>query len=875
MSTLPTRIAPHRLWRFRVIFSVPQSSFLGGLDGDVFPEILVGAPRSGDSASPAALADLGAVHIISLLPSPLGDTELAVCGDGIVQQVSIAAPLRRWIEACDDGNGIAGDGCSPNCRLEAPRSLIDTVAIRPGTGASGGLDNGRVAAGDLFGTAPALLLNPDVNGDAVADVACAFIDAAAAEVNAVLVAIMDNEGSVAGFNVINEDGLNPDGAIATSYFTGFGSSIASLGDVDASGSADLVVGSPGAGIVWLVLLRADGSPRGAAMLNEQRRRAGDAAHVAAIGDVDGNGAVDIAFASMATDYGGVSVLLRAADDVFGVLRYIDIAPPADVQLRLRVSFMADPSFAFAFQGLSTAGDVDGDGVPDLLVVDKAVSVADAGSGLDHLNALHVLFLDTTGSVVHTTRMSIPEGQELDALNQVAACGNGGAAVVPPGSQTAFYADLKRSTWSPIAATALIADGGSSGIDCAIEDNDLLLLSGHAAARRSGDAMGALLLDRVAFTAPCGDGIVDSTVGETCDDGNAVGGDGCSATCLIEPAAMPTTASSVTLRRPDLTDTDEFGSSAAVISRPDVNGDGYGEVAVASAVRQDVTIFFLIDNVLAPPNMVTLSSTDFGAIAVGGPIAPLGDVDDDDVGDLALTFGTHCILALLESDGTPASYGTINFGSTANAPAITGISSIASLGDMNRNGVVDLAFGDGNGETVVILFLSASNFGDVLRSVTLTSSDAALTPVIDSGHRFGASLCAVDIDGDSWPLASPTRLPIPATDPSCSSFSRAAAPSPQHPRSSQASAPRTRTTTTTSRSWASACSACRASSAPLRRPRTASRSRATTSFGSRSTAAPSRSRAVTRRAARRLSWTWRWASASTLSSTTFSTRAATM
>ncbi|MEJ7733269.1 MAG: hypothetical protein WKG00_29255, partial [Polyangiaceae bacterium] len=49
-------------------------------------------------------------------PAPNGDTgpfvlttETAVCGDGVVAS----------IEPCDDGNGMAGDGCSPTCAVEA------------------------------------------------------------------------------------------------------------------------------------------------------------------------------------------------------------------------------------------------------------------------------------------------------------------------------------------------------------------------------------------------------------------------------------------------------------------------------------------------------------------------------------------------------------------------------------------------------------------------------------------------------------------------------------------------------------------------------------------------------------------------------------
>jgi len=37
---------------------------------------------------------------------------------------------------------------------------------------------------------------------------------------------------------------------------------------------------------------------------------------------------------------------------------------------------------------------------------------------------------------------------------------------------------------------------------------------------------------------CGDGIIDTAIGETCDDGNIVSGDGCSSTCIIEVPVIP-------------------------------------------------------------------------------------------------------------------------------------------------------------------------------------------------------------------------------------------------------------------------------------------------------------------------------------------------
>ena len=33
---------------------------------------------------------------------------------------------------------------------------------------------------------------------------------------------------------------------------------------------------------------------------------------------------------------------------------------------------------------------------------------------------------------------------------------------------------------------------------------------------------------------CGDTVIDTEYGETCDDGNTIGGDGCDESCIIEP-----------------------------------------------------------------------------------------------------------------------------------------------------------------------------------------------------------------------------------------------------------------------------------------------------------------------------------------------------
>ncbi|MBK9035747.1 MAG: tandem-95 repeat protein [Myxococcales bacterium] len=80
--------------------------------------------------------------------------------------------------------------------------------------------------------------------------------------------------------------------------------------------------------------------------------------------------------------------------------------------------------------------------------------------------------------------------------------------------------------------------------------------------------------------PCGDGTLQAAVGEACDDGNTVSGDGCSSTCQIEAGAVcsgtaPTTCAKLVINEIDYdqagTDTAEFveiynaGTAAADLS----------------------------------------------------------------------------------------------------------------------------------------------------------------------------------------------------------------------------------------------------------------------------------------------------------------------
>ena len=76
------------------------------------------------------------------------------------------------------------------------------------------------------------------------------------------------------------------------------------------------------------------------------------------------------------------------------------------------------------------------------------------------------------------------------------------------------------------------DGGTGGSVVAVCGN------GSVEGAEACDDMGeSATCNDDCTLASCGDGVLNVTAGEECDDGNMVGGDGCGATCLLPPAAL--------------------------------------------------------------------------------------------------------------------------------------------------------------------------------------------------------------------------------------------------------------------------------------------------------------------------------------------------
>jgi Ca2+-binding RTX toxin-like protein len=274
----------------------------------------------------------------------------------------------------------------------------------------------------------------------------------------------------------------------------------------------------------------------------------------------------------------------------------------------------------------------------------------------------------------------------------------------------------------------------------------------------------------------GDGVADLAVGAFRDD---TGGSNRGTVYVLFMNADGTVKTSTKIASdtgggPTLANNDGFGYSVAGIG--DLDGNGVADLAVGA--RGDDTggssrgaVYLLLLNTDGTVKSSTKIANDTG----GGPtlangdvfgfsVAGIGDLDGDGVADLAVgafrddTGGrdrgaVHVLL--LNSDGTVKSSTRIASGMNG-GPVLENYgnfgSAVAGVGDLNGDGVGDLAVGVYHDRTggslrgaVHVLLLNADG---TVKSSTKIASDTGGGPTLANADVFGRSVAGVgDLDGD--------------------------------------------------------------------------------------------------------------------------------
>ena len=289
----------------------------------------------------------------------------------------------------------------------------------------------------------------------------------------------------------------------------FGYSVAALGDFDGDQVEDLMVGAL-TGRLWMLLLNTDGTVREATEIGlpaglmsgiAQSSNESFGVAVTSLGDLDQDGVVDVAISGRDSVASG-----SLATSVWILFLNSD----ATIKASRKIS-NADGGFTGGYENgdffgssLASAGDIDGDGVPDLLVGMDQRPISQTALRDEHSGAAWLLFLERSGAVKDHVKI----GAGADGFSSASVGGEWRGERF--GSSIVTVGDVNGDGVHDIAVGAVGDEDGGSG------DN---FGTGHY----DRGALWVLFLDG------CGNGIVDAT--EECDDPSAVGGC-CDTTCTF-------------------------------------------------------------------------------------------------------------------------------------------------------------------------------------------------------------------------------------------------------------------------------------------------------------------------------------------------------
>jgi hypothetical protein len=694
----------------------------GDVNGDGYSDVIVGANLydNGQTDEGRAYVYLGSAGGLSVSPAWTAESDQSNANFG--NSVATAGDVNNdgysdvIVGAFNFQNGQAGEGRA-YLYLGSASGLATTAAWTAESDQIGAQFGWSVATAG------------DVNGDGYSDVIVG------ANVYASDGADADEGQAYLYLGSASASGLatTPAWTASTSQsFAEFGTSVATAGDVNGDGYADVIVGAPGYsvnfqdfGAAFLYL----GSASGPAASPFWR---GDALHsggafgssVATAGDTNGDGYADILVGDH--EYSGTSVSQGA------VVLYRGSA--SDPPLQWKVLPGVHPNGHFGIS-VSTAGDVNGDGHADILIGQVATS---------SLQRARIYLGSATGPT--TT-----------ADWTVAGSGGFGNAVAAAG-------DVNGDGYSDVIVGANLYDNGES------DEGRALLYLGAASGptltsswTEVGDQADSAFGSSVSTAGDVnGDGYADVIVGAPYYD-NGQTDEGRAFLYLGSASGLPSTPAWTA-------EGDQAGANfgGSVATAGDVNGDGFSDVIVGALFHDNGQsdegrgyLYLGSASGLATAAVWTVEGDQTNAY-LGWSLAPAGDVNGDGYSDVIIG---------VPGGGEPAHVYLGSATGLATTPAWTAASdlantsfgmSVATAGDVN---------GDGYSDVIVGAPFSSQNLEqEEGRAYLYLGSAGGLSPspawTVESNQDFalfGSSVAtAGDVNGDGYSdvlVGAPSEFPV--------------------------------------------------------------------------------------------------------------------
>ena len=611
--------------------------------------------------------------------------------------------------------------------------------------------------GDRFGLGATSL--GDLDGDGVVDLAVGAPndDTGGFKRGAVHVLFLNSDGTVKSSTKI--DSTSPNGP-ALQDDELFGRELTVLDDLDGDGVVDLAVGAPfddtggfNSGAVHILFLNPDGSLKGSTEIASGTNGGPTLAamdnfgeSVTSLGDFNGDGITGLAVGSpgdstLENNRGAVYVLFLNADGTVQGTSKIDSNNPGGAALTDQGRFGAS---------VALLGDLDGDGIASLAVGARHDNTGGYQFGDAHQRgAVHVLDLNPDGTPRGTVvNLTVTRSGDTSGTSTVDFTTVDGTAI----AGVDYVATSGTLVFQPGETTSVVTVSIIGDTDIEPDEAFTVQLSNPTnAIIANGQGTGMILED---------DGPPDIFI----DDVQ-----------VTEASATVKIASGLN-GGPSLASGDTFG--AALVLLGDVDGDGIDDIAVGGSGddtggldRGAVHVLLLNADGTAKSSTKIASTTGGGplladfdrfGISVGAP----GDLDGDGIVDLAVGAAADpdeigaddtgsVYIVLLNADGTAKSTTKIASGLNGGPALADGdqfARSIASLGDLDGDGVSDLAVGallddtGGNARGAVhILFMNADG---TVASTSKIGSGTGGGPILTDDDRFGMSVTSLDdLDGD--------------------------------------------------------------------------------------------------------------------------------